>query len=101
MGAENWSWSPDHRQNETRITPFRHRRVLIRIVRSAIMDVGEVVSPVPKDLIDMLHTTETRSSGRPSRVSRLTDVMRRSWAEARYADRRLMELRTHISRHSG
>jgi hypothetical protein len=58
-------------------------------------------SPVLKDLIDMSHLISASSNGRASRVTRLTAAMRRTWADARYADRRLMEMRTKLSRVSG
>ena len=42
------------------------------------------------------------SSNTPaSRVARLVVAVRRSWTEARYADSRLMEMRTNLSRHAG
>lgn len=41
------------------------------------------------------------SNARTSKVTRLTAAVRKSLAEARYADRRLMEIRTNLSRHSG
>ncbi len=43
----------------------------------------------------------TASSRRTSKVSRFAAAVRKNWAEARYADRRLMEMRTHLTRHSG
>jgi hypothetical protein len=43
----------------------------------------------------MLHTSSH------SRIARFASAVRRNWAEARYADRRLMEMRTNLSRHSG
>jgi hypothetical protein len=44
----------------------------------------------------------TPATQRPSsKVARLTAAVRRSWTEARNADRRLMEMRTELSRHSG
>ena len=36
-----------------------------------------------------------------TKVSRLTEALRHAWQDARYADRRLLELRTQLSRHSG
>ena len=36
-----------------------------------------------------------------SRVVRLTQAVRRNWAEARIADRQLMALRTNLTRHVG
>ena len=43
----------------------------------------------------MLHTTSY------PRIARFASAVRRNWAEARYADRRLMEMRTKLSRVSG
>jgi hypothetical protein len=48
----------------------------------------------------MSHVT-TSSHGRTSKVTRMADAVRRAWADARYADRRLMEMRSNLSRHSG
>jgi hypothetical protein len=45
------------------------------------------------------HPASTHS--RLSTVTRLTAAMRKTWADARYADRRLMEMRTKLSRFSG
>jgi hypothetical protein len=36
-----------------------------------------------------------------TKVARLTAAVRRSWTEARYADRQLMALRTNLVRHVG
>lgn len=36
-----------------------------------------------------------------SKVARLTAAVRRNWTEARHTDRRLMELRTSLTRHVG
>jgi hypothetical protein len=36
-----------------------------------------------------------------SRIARIASAVRRNWAEARYADRRLMEMRTNLIRHVG
>jgi len=49
----------------------------------------------------MSHITPTSSNSRTSKVTRLTAAMRKNWTDARYADRRLMEMRTKLSRHSG
>jgi len=49
----------------------------------------------------MLHHTAAPSTTRTSKVARVTAAVRRSWAEARVADRRLMEMRTNLTRHSG
>jgi hypothetical protein len=49
----------------------------------------------------MSHITPASSSGRTSSVTRVAAAMRKTWAEARYADRRLMEMRTKLSRVSG
>jgi hypothetical protein len=43
----------------------------------------------------------TAASTGTSKVSRLVANVRRSWTEARHLDRRLMEIRTNLSRHSG
>ena len=47
----------------------------------------------------MSHVTKPVSPS--TKVARLTAAVRRSWTEARYADRRLMELRTNLIRHVG
>jgi hypothetical protein len=49
----------------------------------------------------MLHITPASSTGRTSKVARLTEALHQTWTDARYADRRLMEMRTNLSRHSG
>jgi hypothetical protein len=49
----------------------------------------------------MSYGSTTSSATRPSKVARLASAVRRSWSEARYADRRLMEMRTNLSRHAG
>jgi hypothetical protein len=49
----------------------------------------------------MLHTTPAQSGRRSSKVTRLTATVRKTWADARYADRRLMEMRTNLTRHAG
>jgi hypothetical protein len=49
----------------------------------------------------MSYVTAASSSSRASKVARFTAAVRRSWTEARYADRRLMEMRTNLSRHAG
>ena len=49
----------------------------------------------------MSHITPASSNGRTSSVARFTAAMRKTWADARYADRRLMEMRTKLSRVSG
>jgi hypothetical protein len=49
----------------------------------------------------MSYITPASSNGRTSKVTRLTAAVRKTWADARYADRRLMEMRTNLSRHSG
>jgi hypothetical protein len=46
----------------------------------------------------MSHRTHTTSH---ARLARFATAVRRNWAEARYADRRLMEMRTNLSRHAG
>jgi hypothetical protein len=37
----------------------------------------------------------------PSKVARLSAAVRRSWTEARHADRQLMAMRTNLVRHVG
>ena len=49
----------------------------------------------------MSYITRTSSNSRSSKVTRLTAAARKTWADARYADRQLMEMRTNLSRHSG
>jgi hypothetical protein len=49
----------------------------------------------------MSYTTPASSGRRTSKVTRLTLAVRRTWTDARYTDRRLMEMRTNLSRHSG
>jgi hypothetical protein len=46
----------------------------------------------------MSHVTPA-SSKRSSRVAVFTQAVRRSWAEARYADRQLMAMRIDLTRH--
>ena len=46
-------------------------------------------------------SSSSSSNGRASSATRLTAAMRKTWADARYADRRLMEMRTKLSRVSG
>jgi hypothetical protein len=46
----------------------------------------------------MSHTPHTSSH---SRLAEFASAVRKNWAEARYADRRLMEMRTNLTRHSG
>ena len=49
----------------------------------------------------MSYVTAAASNTSASKVARLTAAVRRNWTEARQTDRRLMELRTHLSRHVG
>ncbi|MBA2558754.1 MAG: hypothetical protein H0V07_02520 [Propionibacteriales bacterium] len=49
----------------------------------------------------MSHITPASFNGRISTVTRLAAGMRKTWTDARYVDRRLMEMRTKLSRHSG
>jgi hypothetical protein len=49
----------------------------------------------------MPHVSAPSSRPRTATVVRLTAALRRSWSEARYADRQLMELRTSLTRHVG
>jgi hypothetical protein len=62
--------------------------------------VGEKGSPTYEGT-SMSYPARTSSNSRIARIARLTDAVRKSWTEARYTDRRLMELRTHLSRHVG
>jgi hypothetical protein len=43
----------------------------------------------------------TTSTARRSTVARLSAAVGRAWTDARLADRRLMELRTDLTRHAG
>jgi hypothetical protein len=43
----------------------------------------------------------TASSKSTAKVVSLSQAVRRSWTEARYADRQLMALRTSLTRHVG
>jgi hypothetical protein len=44
----------------------------------------------------------TAASSKPTlKVVRLTKAVRRTWSEARYADRQLMAMRTSLTRHVG
>ena len=43
----------------------------------------------------------TASSKSTSRVVRLSKAVRKSWTEARHADRQLMAMRTSLTRHVG
>jgi hypothetical protein len=36
-----------------------------------------------------------------SKVVRLSKAVRKSWTDARYADRQLMAMRTHLTSHAG
>ena len=49
----------------------------------------------------MSYRSSTPITTSSSKVARISAAVRRSWTEARYADRRLMEMRTNLSRHSG
>jgi hypothetical protein len=49
----------------------------------------------------MSYVTPASSNARASRIARLAAVVRKNWTEARYTDRRLMEMRTNLSRHAG
>ena len=49
----------------------------------------------------MSYATPASSNTPASRVARLAVAVRKSWTEARYADSRLMEMRTNLSRHAG
>jgi hypothetical protein len=49
----------------------------------------------------MSYSTAAATATRSTKVSRLTQAVRRNWSEARNADRQLMQMRTNLSRHSG
>ena len=49
----------------------------------------------------MSYVTPASSNTPTSKVARLRAAVRKNWTEARYADRRLMEMRTNLSRHAG
>ena len=49
----------------------------------------------------MSHVAPISSGSRTSRIAKLSAALRQTWNEARYTDRRLMEMRTNLSRHSG
>jgi hypothetical protein len=49
----------------------------------------------------MSYGSSTPSATRTSKVARLASAVRRTWSEAAFADRRLMEMRTNLSRHAG
>jgi hypothetical protein len=61
---------------------------------------GEKASPLSEGSI-MSHVSAASSPRRTVTVARLTAALRRNWSEARIADRRLMEMRTNLSRHVG
>jgi hypothetical protein len=49
----------------------------------------------------MSNTIPASSNGQTSKITGWATAVRRGWTNARYADRRLMEMRTNLSRHSG
>jgi hypothetical protein len=49
----------------------------------------------------MSYITSASSNGQTPKVTRLTAAVRKTWTDARHMDRRLMEMRTNLSRHSG
>jgi hypothetical protein len=49
----------------------------------------------------MSYAAHTSSKPRIAKIARLTASVRRNWTDARDTDRRLMEMRTNLSRHSG
>lgn len=49
----------------------------------------------------MSYAAHASSHSRIATIARLAAAARKSWTEARYTDRRLMEMRTSLSRHSG
>jgi hypothetical protein len=50
-----------------------------------------------KDLISMTRSTYASTT---SKVARLTTALGRAWESARLADRRVMEIRTDVSRYA-
>ena len=48
----------------------------------------------------MSHVSQAASKP-ATKVARLTAAVRRGWADARYADRQLMAMRTNLTRHAG
>ena len=64
--------------------------------------VGMTHLTLEKDLPIMSNRTATTSfAPRTSKVAQLSAVLGKAWTDARLADRRLMEIRTELSRHSG
>ena len=64
--------------------------------------VGGTHLKLEKDLPVMsTRTTTTSSARRTSKVAQLSAVLGKAWTDARLADRRLMEIRTELSRHAG
>lgn len=49
----------------------------------------------------MSRVTSAPSPRRTTKDANLTKALRQRWTQARLADRELMALRTHLSRHSG
>jgi hypothetical protein len=72
--------------------------VRIRLLRYAILDAWrDGLAGIEGTAMSYI----TAASTGTSKVSRLLANVRRSWTEARHLDRRLMEIRTNLSRHSG
>jgi len=67
-----------------------------------VIVVGRAHHTLEKDLTIMTSRTATTSSARRTRkAARLSAALGKAWTDARLADRRLMEIRTDLSRHSG
>jgi hypothetical protein len=49
----------------------------------------------------MSYVTSAAHHATTTKVARLTAAVRKSWTEARQADRQLMAMRTNLTRHSG
>jgi hypothetical protein len=49
----------------------------------------------------MSHLASRSTQSRNSKIARLGAAVRKTWTEARYTDRRLMEMRTNLTRHVG
>jgi hypothetical protein len=62
---------------------------------------GDGTAPSMSEGIIMSYVAPASSHRSTAKVTRFTALMRRSWNEARLVDRRLMEMRTELSRHSG
>jgi len=64
--------------------------------------VGRTHHTLEKDLTIMTSRTATTSfAPRTGKVARFSAALGKAWTDARLADRRLMEIRTDLSRHAG